>query len=121
MSSSSVEIWMQMQPTHDGAHVETFEHEQQRRFLTQLLASPSELYVHAAAFGISPAAFRLKCWKVRTRPQCQQHSCLLLVTPLCSAVFVCQQELATLQGIIISMASKPESKNTCVCHAPTTE
>ncbi|KAL3135584.1 hypothetical protein ABBQ38_006064 [Trebouxia sp. C0009 RCD-2024] len=93
MSSSSVEIWMQMQPTHDGAHVETFEHEQQRRFLTQLLASPSELYVHAAAFGISPAAFRLKCWK----------------------------ELATLQGIIISMASKPESKNTCVCHAPTTE
>ncbi|KAL3158757.1 hypothetical protein ABBQ32_011485 [Trebouxia sp. C0010 RCD-2024] len=90
---SSVETWMQMQHTYEGAHVETFEHEQQRRFLTQLLASPSELCVHAAAFGISPAAFRLKCWK----------------------------ELATIQGIILPMVSKPQPKNTCVCHAPTIE
>lgn len=77
-----------MQHTYEGAHVETFEHEQQRRFLTQLLASPSELCVHAAAFGISPAAFRLKCWKVRSRPQCQ-HFTSVAVTAPCSPVCVC--------------------------------
>lgn len=46
------------------AHVETFEKEQQRRFLLQLLATPSALYRHAAACGSSPIAYRLECWKV---------------------------------------------------------
>lgn len=47
------------------ARTETFEKEQQRLFLTQLLAKPSSLYTHAAAAGLSPVAFRLECWKVR--------------------------------------------------------
>ena len=68
---SAVDTWMQLQHNcaQGAAPIETFEQEQQRRFLTQqLLASPSALYTHAAAFGISPAAFRLKCWKVRVIP-----------------------------------------------------
>lgn len=63
---STVNTWMQFQHNcTQGDVLESFEHEQQRRFLTQLLASPSALYTHAAAFGVSPAAFQLKCWKVR--------------------------------------------------------
>lgn len=46
------------------AQIETFEKEQQRRFLLQLLATPSALYRHAAACGASPIAYRLECWKV---------------------------------------------------------
>lgn len=63
---SAVDTWMQLQQSCSQRNipVETFEHEQQKRFLLQLLASPSALYTHAAAFGISPAAFHLKCWKV---------------------------------------------------------
>lgn len=63
---SGSDAWMQLQrPSPEkGAQMKMFEHEQRRHFLTQLLATPSALYVHAAAFGISPAAFRLKCWKV---------------------------------------------------------
>lgn len=69
---SAVDAWLQLQnrAAQADAHMETFEHEQQTQVLTQLLASPSTLYVHAAAFGQSPAAFRLKCWKVRSIQSC---------------------------------------------------
>ena len=115
---SAVDTWMQLQHNcaQGAAPIETFEHEQQRRCLTQLLASPSALYTHAAAFGISPAAFRLKCWKVRVM-QSSRLSLFCFVYKGCSCLIFCcqlavyyQQELATVQGIILPVAPKSEQK-----------
>ncbi len=64
---AAVTTWRQLEhPTTEVyARIETFEREQQRQFLTQLLAKPSALYRQAVAAGLTPAAFRLECWKVR--------------------------------------------------------
>lgn len=61
---AAVDSWMKLEhsPTELG-QTEKFEKEQQRRFLIELLATPSALYRHAAACGTSPVAYRLECWK----------------------------------------------------------
>lgn len=73
----------------------TFESQQQRNYLIHLLSKPSSLYEPAAAAGLSPAAFRLVCWKVQQDLQ-----------PIWSALHTphrnmkpCLQKLAALQGI----------------------
>ena len=45
----------------------TFEVQQQRNYLIQLLSRASSIYEPAAAAGLSPAAFRLVCWKVQQK------------------------------------------------------
>ncbi|DBA66858.1 TPA: hypothetical protein ACH3X2_001992 [Trebouxia sp. C0005] len=59
------DAWMRLEhsPPELYAETETFEKQQLRDFLTQLLARPSALYRQAAISGLSPAAFRLECWK----------------------------------------------------------
>lgn len=65
-SMSAADTWMRLEHSSPELYAEreTFEKQQQRDFLTQLLARPSALYREAAIFGLSPAAFRLECWKV---------------------------------------------------------
>ena len=65
-SMAAADTWMRLEDSSPElyAQTETFEKQQQRDFLTQLLARPSALYRQAASSGLSPAALRLECWKV---------------------------------------------------------
>ncbi|DBB14884.1 hypothetical protein WJX82_008835 [Trebouxia sp. C0006] len=62
---AAADTWMRLEDSSPElyAQTETFEKQQQRDFLTQLLARPSALYRQAASSGLSPAALRLECWK----------------------------------------------------------
>ncbi|DBB01932.1 hypothetical protein WJX77_011705 [Trebouxia sp. C0004] len=62
---AGADTWMRLEHSSPElyAQTETFEKQQQRNFLTQLLARPSALYHQAAISGLSPAACRLQCWK----------------------------------------------------------
>ncbi len=74
---AGVDTWMWLEHSSPElyAQTETFEKQQQRDFLTQLLARPSALYRQAAISGLSPAAFRLECWKVGIPITNMRRSC----------------------------------------------
>ena len=110
-SMAAADTWMRLEDSSPElyAQTETFEKQQQRDFLTQLLARPSALYRQAAISGLSPAALRLECWKVGFPITNMRRSCAFWQLKAFDLTDPCSlQRLAEIQGVTRRTLATPK-------------